>query len=68
MSKKDKKISKSLRCGYCRELKKVTVEYTCTECGRMLCKLCAEFYEMCRECYFDARGDWMPKGKNNESS
>jgi hypothetical protein len=42
-------LHKAMSCGGCDKLISVESKYTCSVCGRMLCKSCAAIYGVCKD-------------------
>ena len=43
------KMAKSMNCGGCGLTTTVLVEYTCEQCGRMLCENCGNRWGVCKD-------------------
>jgi len=44
-----KTMAKSMSCGGCKIFTTVDSEYTCEECGRMLCVSCGQYWGLCED-------------------
>lgn len=41
-------MSKMMTCGRCDSFTRIDVDYSCVECGRMLCGDCGDMCESCK--------------------